>query len=278
MRYITKTFRAKYWLPGTNFFEILLEFSMSSAKDNDFIIISEKAISTALGRLVNEEKIIPSFSAKCLTKFWMRKIWGYFISVIARINRLNTERIRKYPLKEGAAHKQTVLTYCKPIYALKNFSEGGIDVSNLPYKYASLPLTDAQEIAEKISSLIFEKTGINLIIMITDSDKTFSLKSIHFSSRPTFVKRIYNIGPIAYVIGRFFKMRARSTPIAISKNIEVEEALRISAISNKARKFGAGRTAWDVATRFGTKMTDVSWDMLKNCEHRPIVIVRKLID
>jgi F420-0:gamma-glutamyl ligase-like protein len=114
--------------------------------------------------------------------------------------------------------------------------------------------------------------------MITDSDKTFSLKGIHFSSRPTFVKRIYNIGPIAYIIGRFLKMRARSTPIAISKNIEVEEALRISAISNKARKFGAGRTAWDVATRFGTKMTEVSWDMLKNCEHRPIVIVRKLID
>ncbi len=277
MRYFTKTLRAKYWLPETDFFEILLKFSISNAKENDFIIISEKAISTALGRLVNEEKINPSLSAKCLAKFWMRKIWGYLICVITRINRLNTERIRKYPLKEGAAHKQTVLTYCGPIYALKNFSEGGIDVSNIPYKYACLPLTDAQEMAEKISSLIFKKTGMNLIVMIVDSDKTFSLKNIHFSSRPTFAKGIYNIGPIAYVIGRFFKMRARSTPIAISENIEAEEALKISAISNKARKFGAGRTAWDVATRFGVKITEISWDMLKNCEHRPVVIVRKLI-
>jgi len=276
MRYITKTLRTKYWLPGTNFFEILLEFSISNAKDNDFIVISEKALSTSLGRLIDEGKIVPSFSAKCLAKFWMRKIWGYLITVIARINRLNTERIRRYPLKDGSAHKQTVLTHCGPIYALKNFSEGGIDVSNLPYKYACLPLTDAQEIAEKISSLIFEKTRINLIVMITDSDKTFSLKNIHFSSRPTFVKEIYNIGPIAYIIGRFFKMRARSTPIALSKNIEVEDALRISAISNKARKFGAGRTVWDVATRFGAKMTEISWDMLNNCEHRPVVIVRKL--
>lgn len=110
MRYITKTLRTKYWLPGTNFFEILLEFSISNAKDNDFIVISEKALSTSLGRLIDEGKIVPSFSAKCLAKFWMRKIWGYLITVIARINRLNTERIRRYPLKDGSAHKQTVLT------------------------------------------------------------------------------------------------------------------------------------------------------------------------
>ncbi len=278
MRYITRTLKTKYWVPNTNFLEILLKFSSSYAKDNDIIVISEKAISTALGRLIDETKIVSSFSARCLAKIWMRKIWGYFFAVIARINSTNTLRIRNYPFDEGATHKQTVLIYCGSIYALKNFSEGGIDVSNLPYKYACLPLKDAQAIADKIHSIILEKSGINLIVLISDSDKTFSFRNIHFSSRPTFVSGIYNFGPIAYIIGRFFKMSARSTPVAISKNIGAEESLRISAISNKARKFGAGRTAWDMAERFGVKITEISWEMLKKCEHKPVVIVKMIDD
>ena len=277
MRYVTKTLKTTYWRPGTDYKKIVVEFANTHAKENDVIVLSEKAISTSLGRLIDENGITPSLLAKFLANFWMRKIWGNLLVVIARINRANIERMRNYPLKDGAAHKQTVLIYFGLFYALKNFSEGGIDVSNLPYKYACLPIKEPELIAKKISSFIVKKTGKRVIVIISDSDKTFSFRNLHFSSRPTSIKGIYNIGPLAYLLGRFFQMRPRSTPIAIScKRIDAEETLRISAISNKARKSGAGRTAWDAANRFGVKITDVSWDMLGSLVHRPVVIVRKL--
>ncbi len=277
--YVTRTLRTKYWLPGTDYIRNIVEFVKTNAKENDFIVISEKAISTAQCRLVNEEKITSGLSAKFLANFWMRKIWGFILGVMTRLSRANIDRLRKYPVEVGAAHKQTVLIYSGPFYALKNFSEGGIDVSNLPYQYACLPLKEPKIIARNISSNIFKKAHKRVIVIISDSDKTFSFRNIHFSSRPTSVKGIFNIGPCAYFLGRFFKMRPRSTPIAISRDeIDAEYALRISAISNKARRSGAGRTVWDVANRFGVGITKVTWEMLQNSVHRPVVIVRKLSD
>jgi F420-0:gamma-glutamyl ligase-like protein len=53
-----------------------------------------------------------------------------------------------------------------------------------------------------------------------------------------------------------------------------EEALRIAALSNRARGDGAGRTIWDVAERFKVDITGVTWNMLESIPHYPVVIVR----
>jgi F420-0:gamma-glutamyl ligase-like protein len=77
------------------------------------------------------------------------------------------------------------------------------------------------------------------------------------------------------VIGRFFKMKRRATPIAVAgSKISVEEALKIADISNRARGVGAGRTVWDMAETFKAPITGVTWRMLDKVEHKPIVIVR----
>lgn len=276
-KYRTKTLKTKYWRPGTEYSEILLKFVRIHSIEKDFVVISEKAISIASGRMIDEAKISAGLSAKFLASFWIRKIWGFFLGPLARINRVNIERLRNFPLKEGAAHKQVVLSYAGPFYALKNFSEGGIDASNLPYELVSLPLKDPSLVARKISSFIVDKTGKRLTVMLLDSDKTFSLKSLHFTSRPTSVRGIYNIGPLAYLLGRFLKMRARSTPVAIScEYLDAEDALKISAIANRAMKSGAGQTVWDMSRRFNVNITKVSWKMLESLIHRPIVIVRKI--
>jgi F420-0:gamma-glutamyl ligase-like protein len=277
IKYKTITMKTKYWMPGENYLRHILEFVEKHAKDNDFLAISEKAISISLGRIIDEAKIQPGLSARFLARFWMRVIWGYLLGPLARINQINLERLRNYPIKEGANHKQTILSYAGPIYALKNFSEGGIDGSNLPYEYVSLPLEDPNLIAKEIYTFLKEKIGINLVVIIIDSDKSFSFKGLHLTSRPTSLRKILNIGPLAYLLGRLLKLRARSTPIAASSDyLSPEISLRISAIANKAIKSEAGRTVWDMSRYFNVGITEVSWEMLESLTHRPIVIVRRV--
>jgi F420-0:gamma-glutamyl ligase-like protein len=77
------------------------------------------------------------------------------------------------------------------------------------------------------------------------------------------------------VIGRFFKMKRRATPVAVvGSQMQAEAALEIAEVANMVRGFGAGRTVWDMAERFSVDVTEVTWDMLDELEHKPIVIVK----
>ena len=155
-------------------------------------------------------------------------------------------------------------------------SEGGIDASNLPYSYVSLPLRNAPEIARKIRSYIKTTLGKNLVVMIVDTDRTYSLRTFHFTPRSGTIQGIHQGGGfLSYVIGRLLKIRHRATPLAVAgSQMQVEEALEIAEIANRARGFGAGRTVWDMAERFGVSVTGVTWEMLKRLDHKPIVIVK----
>ena len=111
--------------------------------------------------------------------------------------------------------------------------------------------------------------------MISDSDKTYSFFNFHLSPRKSNLDGIHCFGVMSFVLGRFFKLKPRSTPIAFTKKEKnPERALRIAAISNRARGDGAGRTVWDVAERFKVDITGVTGDMLENMPHYPVVIVR----
>ncbi|KPV62980.1 MAG: F420-0:Gamma-glutamyl ligase [Candidatus Bathyarchaeota archaeon BA1] len=163
------------------------------------------------------------------------------------------------------------------LQALMFGSEGGIDGSNLPYSYVSLPLRDAQKIAQRIRDCIHSRLGKDVVVMIIDTDKTYSLGGFHFTPRPRPIRGIHSFGGLlAYVIGRLFRMRRRATPVAVAgSEMRMEEALEIAEIANRARGFGAGRTVWDMAEKFGVAITAVTWEMLNKVEHKPIVIVRK---
>ena len=83
-------------------------------------------------------------------------------------------------------------------------------------------------------------------------------------------------GVAAYVAGRVFKLKRRATPLAVAgERMSIEEALTISEYANRARGFGSGRTVWDMAKNFRVSLTSVSWGMLAEVEHRPIVVVRR---
>lgn len=243
----------------------------------DVVVLSEKAISVAEGRVVDEACIKPNFTAKLLARVWMRIIWGYLLAPLCHLSQATMSRLRSYPLREGAAHKQLALSHAGLLQALRHGSEGGIDVSNLPYALAALPLEDAHRTAENILRFLSRSGAAELTVLIVDSDKTYSWCGTHISPRSSSIPGIVSLGVLAYVLGRAFRLRARSTPIAQGgRQLSVEEALQAAALANRARGSGSGRTAWDMAERFGVGLTDVTWEFLERVRHRPIVVVRKV--
>ena len=271
-----KAIATKYWTPGTNYLEEIVKAIKGKIRDGDVITVSEKAISTAIGNIVDESKVKPGKIAYLIAKYWMRIVWGYILSFLARMKPENIRRIRDYPLVEGACHKQTIIQYAGVLQVLNVWSENGIDGSNLPYAYVSLPLENAREIAEKIREHIKRKLGRKIAVIIVDTDKTYSFRNFHFSCRPCTVKGIFYIKCfLAYILGRFLKLKQRATPVAAAGlDLDAENLLRIADFSNRLRGFGAGRTVWDMAEAFSTYLTCVSWEMLNRMKHKPIVIVR----
>jgi F420-0:gamma-glutamyl ligase-like protein len=275
-RYKALAIITKYWKPGENYLEEIIERIEGKIADGDFVVISEKAVSTALKNIVDENDVKPSLSAKLIAKYWMRIVWGYFLGSLCHFRKRLLQRLREYPFEMGSRHKQVALQHAGFLQALMFGSEGGIDGSNLAYSYVSLPLKNANEIALEIRKKIWLKLQKKAFVIIVDTDKTYSFRNFHFTPRPKPIKGIHSFGGfITYVIGRMFKLKRNATPIAVAGcRIPVEKALEIAEVANRARGFGAGRTVWDMAEKFKVGLTEVSWEMLETEKHKPIVIVR----
>ena len=277
-RYKATAVSTRYWKPGEDYLQRIVDSLRNTVEDGDFVTVSEKALSTALGNLIDESPIKPGWLARLLAKYWMRYVWGYALGSLSHLRKKTIRNLRKYPTEEGSAHKQVALEHASFLQALMYGSEGGIDGSNLPYSYVSLPLKNAQSIALTIRERIKSESGKEVVVMIVDTDKTYSLGGFHFTHRSKPIRGIHSLGGfLAYVFGRFFRMKRRATPVALAgSEIEVEEALEIAEMANRCRGFGAGRTVFDMAERFGVSVTGVTWEMLEKIEHKPIVIVRRI--
>jgi len=257
-KYKALALTTKYWKPGENHVNEIIKTIGKYVADGDFVVISEKALSTALGRIVDESKVKPNLNAKIISKFWMRIVWGYFLGLLCHFGQRLILRLREYPVEDGSRHKQVALQHAGFLQALMFGSEGAIDGSNLPYSYVSLPLENANEIADEIREGIRLKLDKKVTVVIMDTDKTHSFRNFHFTPRPKPIKGIHSRGGVFS-----------------GRKLQAEEALKISNIADRARGPGSGATVWDMAARFGVGITDVSWDMLAQLKHKPIVIVRK---
>jgi F420-0:gamma-glutamyl ligase-like protein len=280
---LTKSYRAvalvtSFWRPGEDYVKEIIDAILGRLKNGDILTVSEKALSTASGNIVDEDKVKTTSLARFLAHYWMRLVWGYALGKLCHLRVKTIDHFRTYPLQEGSRHKQVALRESGFLQALMHGSEGGIDGSNLPYSYVSLALRDAPAIADKIRERVEKDLGKNVTVMIIDTDKMYSFRNFHFSPRPSSVRGIkYHGGFIAYLVGRFLKLKQRATPIAISGGeVHVEYAIRIADIANRARGFGAGRNVWEMAQGFGVSLTGVTWDMLEAVKHKPIVIVRSI--
>jgi len=276
-RYIALAVTTGYWKPSENYIKKITDALENKIENGDFVVVSEKAISTSIGKMVDEATVKPSLMAKVLAQFWMRVIWGYPLGFLCGFGHRLLKRLRNYPLTSGSRHKQIALQYAGFWQALMFGSEGGIDGSNLPYSYVSLPLEHADKLAQKIANQILQKLGKTVCVIIADTDKTYRLRSFFFTPRPKPLKGIYSLGAsTSYTLGRVLKLKKSSTPLAVSGcGLSAREALKITNIADKARGPGSGATVWDMAARFHVEIDEVSWSMLSTIKHKPIVLVRK---
>ena len=267
--------KTRYWLPGTDHVHEIVEAVKEILQDDDIVTISEKAISTALGNLIDESQIKSGRVAKLLTSFWMRRLWGGPLGKLAKLRERTKENLRNYPYNEGAAHKQVALEYAGLLQALRHYSEGGVDASNLPYSYVCLPLEDPKRIADSINTAL-KAIRNHLSTIIVDGDTTYSKRNLHIAPRRVPIPGIIHIGGfLTFLLGRKLDFTARSTPLAESGVIRNPDfLLTLANVSHRVRGHGAGRTVWDMARSFGVGLTDVTWEMLRLVDHYPIVILR----
>ena len=278
-KYTALAITTSYWNPKDSYTDKILNAIENKVEDGDFVVVSEKAISTAMGNMVDESTVKPSLTARVMARFWMRIVWGYPLGVLCGFGQRLLKRLRDYPLESGSRHKQVALQYAGFWQALMFGSEGGIDGSNLPYSYVSLPLDNAEELAQKIQAQIQLKLQKNVSVIIADTDKTYKFHNFFFTPRPNPLKGIYSLGAsTTYLVGRVLKLKKSSTPLtAAGCNLGAGEALKITNIADKARGPGSGATVWDMAARFHVEVNAVSWEMLGAIKHKPIVIVRKTL-
>jgi F420-0:gamma-glutamyl ligase-like protein len=277
-KYCALALTTKYWKPKDDYLLEVMKAVEKSVADGDFVVVSEKALSTARNNIVDEKSVTPSFNAKLIAGIWMRKCWGYFLGPLCHIGQRLLRRLRQYPLKDGSRHKQVALQRAGFLQALMFGSEGGIDASNLPYSYVSLPLSNTNGLVTAIRREIWLKLRKKVTVIIVDTDKTYSFRNFHFTPRPNPIRGIHSFGGIVtYVFGRMLKLKKRPTPLAVAgRTLSAEEALKIASIADKARGPGSGATVWDMAAQFRVDVTSVTWDMLARTKHKPIVIVRKI--
>jgi F420-0:gamma-glutamyl ligase-like protein len=268
--------KTRYWTPGTDYIQEIVDAVKQHAKDGDIITVSEKALSTAQGSLIDEALSKPGIIAKFLASFWMRRVWSGPLAKLARLRGHTIERLRNFPLKVGAAHKQVALDRTPLLQALRHYSEGGIDASNLPYSYVSLPLKDPEGYAKRINQALGEE-GIQATTVIVDGDTTYSWRNLHLAPRTVQTPGLIHIGGFfTFLFGRWLRFRSRSTPIAVSGGeMNPDWALTLANISHRVRGYGAGRTVWDMARKLGVGLTGVTWGMLDQVDHYPIVILRR---
>ncbi len=276
-RYFALALATTFWKPGTDYKREIEKVIEGKIRDGDFLVVSEKAISTSTGNIVDENKVKPSFTAKFLASFWMPIGWGYFLGIACHFGKRLLRRIRQYPAKEGSRHKQVTLQYAGFGQSLMFGSEGGIDGSNLPFSLMSLPLEDVHLVAEAIRADIQNRLSKRVTVLVADTDKTYSIRNFHFTPRPKPLKGISSrCGFAAYVAGRMLRLRKRPTPLAVvGEKLSVEEALIVANVADRARGPGSGATVWDMAARFKVAESAVTWEMLEAMKHKPVVIVRR---
>ncbi len=277
MKVMVRAVKTPYWRPKEDYLRIIVRGLRGVIRDGDIVVVSEKALSTAEGNLVDESGVTPGLMAKLIASVWMRLVWGLVLGRLCHFKPDSIRHLRDYPKKEGAAHKQVALKHAGFLQALKHGSEGGIDLSNLPYSYACLPLKNPRITANKLLHGIREGTGKTVTVILADTDSTFSFHNFYFTARTRPMDGIASFGGVfPFVLGRALRLRQSATPIAVAgPHVTMEEALRFAELAHHTRGYGAGRTAWDVATRFDVGFGEVTWEMLDLVEHHPIVLLRK---
>lgn len=258
-----------YIKPNENL-DCIIKPACELMEDGDYLVIAETPIAISQGRLVDESEYTPGLRAKFLAGFWSKYLWGYVLGPLLGIKKRTIKNLRKLP-PETKAHKEVVLQLYGLKHALKPASEAGIDLSNAPGTSVSL----LPENPTQVSCEIRDKINKDVTVMIIDTDATYMRNNKYFTGLPIAIDGIEaNKGVFGYVKGQLSKNMG-STPLGCSRDIGVEEALKIANIAEDYQKSleTAMATIHSVKSVLGTE--DVTIEALDSITHTPAVIIRE---
>ena len=258
-------------------YEVIVDNAKNLLEDGDYLIISETPISIAQGRIVDEASFKPSYLATFLADIWSKYLWGYILGPVLRIKQRTIKNLRNLP-PEARSHKEVVLKYYGLKHALKPASEAGIDLSNAPGTYVSLLPHKPQQVVEDIAQKISKNVAKEVVVVIIDTDATYGLLGMKFTSLPIAATGIKaDFGIIGYLLGRFGKIIG-PTPLAISKSQNMEKILEIAKVADDYQNQieNSMKTVYDMGSTFDKDIDSVTIDMLSSIEHTPAVIIREI--
>jgi len=245
-------------------------------ENDDYLIIAETPVAISQGRLVDEMDYEPGIAAKFLAIIWSKYIWGYFLGPLFNIKTRTIKNLRRLP-PESKRHKEVVLQLYGWKHALKPASEAGIDLSNAPGTFVSLLPENPDKVAKDIAEKIKQKTDKSVHVLIIDTDATYKRKNKYFTGLPIAINGIdSNKGVFGYVLGQLFE-NVGSTPLGSSKNISVEEGIKIANIAESYQKSLSTNieTIYNAENILGSSMDSISVESLDSIVHTPAVIVRE---
>ncbi len=283
MRYKLVPVRDRYWKVGSgavrNALRALKDVTLT---DGDVVLLSEKAVAVAEGELIDESRYEPGRLARWLAKYWMRIVWGRILGPLLKdvmdppLRDETVENFRRYPLEEGARHKQMVLEEFGLKHALEPLSEAGVDVGNVPGTCAAPVPESAGDVARELRERLMEERDVDVAVVVGDTDKTFELLGIKFTT----IARAHppikaGTGIFGFLVGRLLAETLGPTPVAIAGDLDVEEAIRLLERAEEVRTKGAGRTVYDMMREAGDP-SGIDEEFLDSFEHVPIVVAREV--
>ncbi len=275
--------RDKYWRVGSGALRnALTALEGVELRDGDVLLVSEKAVAVAEGELIDEREYEPGLLARLLVLLWMRIAWGWVLGPLLGplmdppLRRETVRNLRRYPKREGARHKQMILEEFGLIHALEPVSEAGCDVGNVPGYYAAPVPASAERFARRLRERLRRERGVNVSVVVGDTDKTYELFGVLFTTIARAHPEIVSgTGILGFLIGRLLARTLGPTPVAIAGDVSVREAIRLLDAAERVRTKGAGRTVYDALEKVGDPGR-LDEDFLDRFEHVPIVVARPL--
>lgn len=249
--------------------------------DGDYLVIAETPISVSQGRLVDEAEYTPSLKAKFLATYWSKYLWGYALGPILGIKKRTIKNLKKLP-NETKRHKEVILELYGWKHALKPASEAGVDLSNAPGTYVSLLPENPEKVAKEIHNYIKNKENKDVTVLIIDTDATYKRKGKYFTGLPIAIPGIEaNKGVFGYTLGQLSE-NVGSTPLGCSREISVEEGIKIANIAEDYQRelptaMATIHSAKEVLknSNVNSEGNEISVESLDSITHTPAVIVRK---
>ncbi len=252
-------------------------------ENGDFIVLSEKFVATSENNFVDEKNVKPKFWAY-FCYYWSKYLWGYILGPLLKTREDRVKNLRKMPKKETLKHKQVVIDNVGLIYALKPASEGGVDLTNVPGTYAALLPKNPKKSAERLYNAIKKELGLDIIVMIIDTDATYRFFKWYITALPYAMNGIISkVGVLGYIIGKLGGLLnigglCGATPLTIVGNdiyrrYSLDELLYIANLADTSQ-VPFTKSIHDIMKKYNT--FEITEDILSEMEHTPIVLVKPL--